>query len=125
MTVKEFYSFCLNLLGFTEQNNPLTKDYFAAVLNSILADCFLNENADRRLRGMPELLEPQLVGGFDDEIVYTDTITRTLLAFGVCAKLAMADEDIMQAGHYDNLYEAGKVRVRRAAFCDVDNFYGE
>lgn len=124
MTAEQFYNHCLNAMGYTPNNNPLMRELFITNLNNVLAECYEIENVQREMKNMPLLIEPQFVGGFSDDLMYDYQLLITLIMYGVCARLAIGDEDSVAAGYYDNLYEVAKMRPKKAMYVAVDDVYG-
>lgn len=124
MTAEELYRHCLNLMGYTPGNNPQAKELFLSVLNNVLAECLDIENVKRVMKGEEELAEPQYVKGYADVLIYGTQGLLTWVSYGVCARLAVGDEDSVAAGYYDNLYEVAKMRPKMAVYAAIEDVYG-
>lgn len=123
MTAEDMFELCTGLFGESKSECAIWRDGFLAMLNGILAECFDLENGIREAGALEPLKEPLTVRAFGDEIDYDMSLLKTCVVWGVCALLAVSDDDNVRAGYFNNKFEVGKVYALRGHWMETEDCY--
>lgn len=123
MTAEEMFGSCVGLFGESKSECAIWREGFLAMLNAVLAECFDLENAIRAADERDVLKEPIEIKTFNEEIGYDAGLLKTCVLWGVCALLALSDDDNVRAGYFNNKFEIGKVYALRGRLVDVEDCY--
>lgn len=123
MTAEDMFELCTGLFGESKSSCAVWREGFLSMLNGVLAECFDLESGIRLAEGLEELKEPLELKAFSDEIGYDVSLLKTCVVWGVCALLAVSDDDNVRAGYFNNKFEVGKVYALRGRWMETEDCY--
>lgn len=124
MTGQEIYEAASAFLYEADGEDAESKRYSVPFLNLLLQECLEVENSIRISKGLEPLETAQKIETLSDEIIYSDSITRVALPYGVAAQFFQEAMDNFQPENYRAKYIAALNEARRLVFVDVVNVYG-
>ncbi len=92
MKVQDILIFAASVRGVNEPA-PQQQQVSIRYLNILLQDCFTLENSIRRNLGIDVLASAPMVVDVNDDIEYQDSVTRTVLPFGLAECLYRLEGD--------------------------------
>lgn len=124
MTGQDIYETASAFLYEADGEDAESKRYSVLFLNLLLQECLEVENSIRIFKGIEPLEIAQKIETLSEEIIYSDSITRVALPYGVAAQFFQEAMDNFQAENYRAKYIAALNEARRLVFVDVIDVYG-
>lgn len=104
MTAKQVLDAALSLLFETGATAGDYTAFSLPLLNLLLPELLSLENGRRDAEGAKRLEEAPELLSLDDEIPYSRTLLRSVLPYGLAAKLVYDDNDMGKVSYFQQLY---------------------
>lgn len=122
MTGHDIYTTALQLMG--ETTDKYYEQSALACVNAILSETFEIENNIRRASGMEKLAEPAELTSLADEVIYSKTLLRAAIPYGVACRLSLSDGDMSRTAWLQNLYNDAAQNCRKVVVTAIEDVYG-
>lgn len=122
MTGQEIYNTALQLMG--ETTDKYYEQSALACINAILSETFEIENNIRRANGTELLDEPTAITSLRDEVIYSKTLLRAAIPYGVACRLSLSDGDMSRTAWLQNLYNDAAQSCRKVIVTAIEDVYG-
>lgn len=123
MTGHDIYTTALQLMG--EKTDKYYEQSALACVNAILSETFEIENNIRRANGIEKLAEPTELTSLADEVIYSKTLLRAAIPYGVACRLSLSDGDMSRTAWLQNLYNDAAQSCRKVIVTAIEDVYGE
>lgn len=124
MTAITLFDNALALLATSRAQSPEYTQYALPLINILLAETAAFDASIRAAKGLEAREGVPSVGALADELPAQDELTAGPLAYGLCAKLLLGDEDMARAALFNNSYVAALGEAARFVCAPVTDVYG-
>lgn len=127
MTAREICCLGLAFLSQTEEESGELMEFSPGWLTVLCAESLDAENSIRRQRGAEELQLPPKVlpETMDKELPFDERICRIALPYGLAAFYYGDDDNDYRAADYRARYINALAEIKKAAFEEIKDVYGE
>lgn len=124
MKLSKLLDNALALLMTTRAQSPEYADYAVPLVNLLLAETRAADDLLRARAGKPPHSSLVPLTSLEDELPCEEQLAASVLPLGLCARLAMDDDDMSKVAYYQNQYVAA-IGSLPALVAPVENVYAE
>lgn len=124
MTGKDIYILASSFLYEKDGEDVDSKTFSLGFLNILLQEALDVENSIRAYEERELLKSAPMLETLDEEIEYSDSITRAALPYGVAAQFFQEAMDNFQAENYRAKYISALNSARKITFEPIVDVYG-
>lgn len=128
MIVNDLYNMSLALIYEKASGSKNYDMYLIPYLNILLSENFSINNNVRVSKGLDNLINPQIIIGKNDTLLYEYEIITEVLSFGLASMLIMQEDILVTNGmvfnNLRNRYLENKSKNNKVIIVDIEDIYG-
>lgn len=123
-TCQMLFNTTIGLMNEQRSNSSSYQEFILPVINTVLSELLMDENAFRLRDGQPELEEAPYMTELSDVIPYHRELIQNVMPYGVGLYLYLGDDEMVKATYFSTKYDDNRRKYSTAVYVDTSEVFG-